>query len=377
MLSRCALAAAAALAVTLVAPAAQASDVEQARTEVQQLGREVEIAAEAYNEARVQTEAQKQHVVAAESRVDSQATAITAMQAELGALAVETFKRGGVDPQLVALVGDPGSYVTSTSTLTVMAERRSTTLSTLKDAQDELEQLEVAAAAELEQVAAMEADLATQKAAIDARLAGAEDVLAAAEAEAARIEATRRAAAEQATRSRQEAEAAAGATAVAGATAGRAAGTAAGTAAGSAAGTAAAGSGTPTASAGSMTCGGVAVDVPTDRVATVLAFACSQLGKPYLWGASGPSSYDCSGFTMASWAKAGVSLPHSSRSQAGVGSSVSQSQLRAGDLVFSFSPISHVGIYLGGGKMIAAPSAGDVVKIQSMQYLPFTAGTRL
>jgi len=126
-----------------------------------------------------------------------------------------------------------------------------------------------------------------------------------------------------------------------------------------------------------MNCGGVAVDVPTDRVATVLAFACSQLGKPYLWGAAGPNSYDCSGFTMASWAKAGVSLPHSSRSQAGVGTSVSQSQLQAGDLVFSFSPISHVGIYLGGGKMIAAPSAGDVVKIQSQQYLPFTAGTRL
>ena len=122
----------------------------------------------------------------------------------------------------------------------------------------------------------------------------------------------------------------------------------------------------PTASAGQMSCGGVTVDVPTDRVATVLAFACSQLGKPYLWGASGPNAYDCSGFTMASWAKVGVSLPHSSRSQAGVGTSVSQSELRAGDLVFSFSPISHVGIYLGGGRMIAAPSAGDVVKIQSL-----------
>ena len=367
VLSRCALAAAAVLTVTLVAPAAQASDVEQARTEVQELGREVEVAAEAYNEARVRTAAQQQHVVAAQARAAGQAGAIEIMQTELGALAVETFKRGGVDPQLVALIGDPGSYATSTRTLTVMAERRSVTLSDLKDAQDELEQLEVAAAAELGEVAAMEADLATQQAAIEARLAGAEDVLAAAEAEAARIEAARRAAAEQATRSRQAAAAGAG----------NAAAVVAGAPSDAAAGAVAVAGEVPAASAGSMSCGGVAVDVPTDRVATVLAFACSQLGKPYSWGASGPNAFDCSGFTMASWATAGVSLPHSSRSQAGVGTSVSKGQLRAGDLVFSFSPISHVGIYLGGGKMIAAPSAGDVVKIQSLQYLPFTAGTRL
>ena len=365
MLSRCALAAAVVLTVTLVAPAAQASDVEEARTEVQELGREVEVAAEAFNEARVRTAAQQQHVLAAQARVAGQAGAIEIMQTELGALAVETFKRGGVDPQLVALIGDPGSYATSTRTLTVMAERRSVTLSDLKDAQDELEELEVAAAAELGEVAAMEADLATQQAAIEARLAGAEDVLVAAEAEAARIEATRRAAAEQATRSRQAAAAAgAGPAAAAVVNAPSVAG-------------AVVVAETPAASAGSMSCGGVAVDVPTDRVATVLAFACSQLGKPYSWGASGPNAFDCSGFTMASWATAGVSLPHSSRSQAGVGTSVSQGQLQAGDLVFSFSPISHVGIYLGGGKMIAAPSAGDVVKIQSLQYLPFTAGTRL
>lgn len=367
MLSRCAVAAAALLAASLVAPAAQASDVDEARTEVQQLGREVEVAAEAYNEARVQTEAQKQQVAAAEARVAGQAAAIDVMQSELGALAVETFKRGGVDPQLVALVGDVESYTSSTTTLTVMAERRSITLTDLKAAQDELEELEAAAAAELEQVAAMEADLAAQKADIEARLDGAEDVLAAAEAEAARIEAARRAAAEQATRSRQAAAAAAAGTAAAPAAGGEAVGQAAEAAPGEAV----------TASAGQMSCGGVSVDVPTDRVATVLAFACSQLGKPYVYGAAGPNAYDCSGFTMASWAQVGVSLPHSSRSQAGVGTRVSQGDLRAGDLVFSFSPISHVGIYLGGGRMIAAPSAGDVVKIQSLQYLPYTAGTRL
>ena len=277
MLSRCALAAAAVLAASLVAPAALATDVEDARTEVEQLGREVEVAAEAYNEARVQTEAQKQQVAAAEARVASQSAAIEVMQDELGALAVETFKRGGVDPQLVALVGDAGGFTSTTSALTVMAERRSLSLTDLKAAQQQLDDLRAAAAAELEQVSAMEADLAAQKADIEARLDGAEDVLAAAEAEAARIEAARRAAAEQATRAREAAAAAAAVRRRPGAPAAPAA-----------PGAAAPAGDAPTASAGQMNCGGVSVDVPTDRVATVLAFACSQLGKPYLWGAAGP-----------------------------------------------------------------------------------------
>ncbi len=101
------------------------------------------------------------------------------------------------------------------------------------------------------------------------------------------------------------------------------------------------------------------------------------MGKPYQWGAAGPGSYDCSGLTSAAWAQVGVSLPHSSKAQAGYGTSISSGNLQPGDLVFSFSPISHVGIYIGGGRLVAAPSAGDVVKIQSLQYLPFTTAVRL
>ena len=121
----------------------------------------------------------------------------------------------------------------------------------------------------------------------------------------------------------------------------------------------------------------MSVDVPDARVATVLTFACGEMGKPYSFGASGPNAYDCSGLTSAAWAQVGVSLPHSSKAQAGYGTPVSRSNLRPGDLVFGFSPISHVGIYIGGGRMVAAPSAGDVVKIQSLQYIPFNSAVRL
>jgi peptidoglycan DL-endopeptidase CwlO len=362
MLSRCAVVAATLLAATLLAPAAQATDVDSARDEVAELGREVEVAAEEYNEIRVQLDAQKGRVEAAEARVASQAQAIEVMHDELGALAVESFKRGGIDPQLAALLGSPAEYAASTSTLTLLAERRSTSLTDLKSAQAELERLQVEAQDELDQVLAMEADLAERKTAIEARLADAEDVLAAAEAEAARIEAARRAAAEQATRSR-EAAAAQAAPAESGAAPAEA-----GAAPAAQVGFVA---------AGTVNCGGIAVDVPDAQSATVLTWACGELGKPYQWGAAGPSSYDCSGFTMAAFARVGISLPHSSASQAGYGTAVSRSELRPGDLVFNFNPISHVGIYIGGGRLIAAPSAGDVVKIQSLEYLPFAAGRRL
>jgi cell wall-associated NlpC family hydrolase len=100
----------------------------------------------------------------------------------------------------------------------------------------------------------------------------------------------------------------------------------------------------------------------------VVSVAMNELGKPYVWGAEGPSSYDCSGLTRYVYGQLGVSLPHSSRAQYGCGQHVSMDQLQAGDLVF-FShggSISHVGIYVGGGNFIHAPQTGDVVKVSNI-----------
>ncbi|HEV8650306.1 MAG TPA: NlpC/P60 family protein [Actinomycetes bacterium] len=108
-------------------------------------------------------------------------------------------------------------------------------------------------------------------------------------------------------------------------------------------------------------------------VSAVIRWAYRQLGKPYQWGASGPDAFDCSGFTMAAWAQAGVGLPHSSRSQYGVTMRVSAGNLKPGDLIFRYSPISHVSMYVGGGKQISATHTGDVVRIQSAS-LPNIAG---
>jgi cell wall-associated NlpC family hydrolase len=120
---------------------------------------------------------------------------------------------------------------------------------------------------------------------------------------------------------------------------------------------------------GSITGTGVGVEA--------LRAAATQLGKPYKWGATGPSSFDCSGLTSWSFKQAGVTLPRSSFQQARVGSSVSWDNMRPGDLVFYYSPPSHVGIYAGGGKMIDAPQTGDVVKYQTVSSSAFSGARRL
>jgi cell wall-associated NlpC family hydrolase len=113
------------------------------------------------------------------------------------------------------------------------------------------------------------------------------------------------------------------------------------------------------------------------RRQSVVDFAYAQLGKPYVFAADGPSSYDCSGLTMAAYAKVGVSIPHSAHQQQNQLASVSKSALQPGDLVFFYSDTSHVGIYVGGGMVIHAPTEGENVKKASMSAMPFNGGGRL
>lgn len=108
----------------------------------------------------------------------------------------------------------------------------------------------------------------------------------------------------------------------------------------------------------------------------VVSIAKRYLGAPYVWAASGPNSFDCSGLTMFVYRQVGVSLPHSSRAQIGYGQRVSRSDLAPGDLVFFGSPIHHVGMYVGGGMYIHAPQTGDVVKISSLNRGDYAGACR-
>ncbi|MFI5861531.1 NlpC/P60 family protein [Streptomyces sp. NPDC051546] len=110
--------------------------------------------------------------------------------------------------------------------------------------------------------------------------------------------------------------------------------------------------------------------------ARAVAFARAQLGKPYVWGATGPASYDCSGLTQAAWRAAGVTLPRTTWDQVKAAPRVSTKQLRPGDLVFFYADISHVGIYIGGGRMIHAPRPGAYVREDSVGYQPVYGSVR-
>jgi cell wall-associated NlpC family hydrolase len=111
---------------------------------------------------------------------------------------------------------------------------------------------------------------------------------------------------------------------------------------------------------------------PPATHSSVVAIALQYLGVPYVWGGATPSGFDCSGLTMYVYAKVGVYLPHNAAMQYGMGTPVSRSQLAPGDLVF-FNGLSHVGMYIGGGRFVHAPHTGDVVKISSLSESWYSA----
>jgi peptidoglycan DL-endopeptidase CwlO len=117
------------------------------------------------------------------------------------------------------------------------------------------------------------------------------------------------------------------------------------------------------------------VSTVTSQEATAVKTACAQVGDPYVWGADGPDSFDCSGLTQYAWKAAGVSLTHHTGDQWGEGRAVSSP--RAGDLVFFYSDVHHVGLYIGNGQMVHAPRAGKPVQVSSTSTMPIAGYRRV
>ena len=120
------------------------------------------------------------------------------------------------------------------------------------------------------------------------------------------------------------------------------------------------------------------VVAPTAAAQVAVDTALAQLGDWYVWAGAGPDVFDCSGLTQYAYGAAGMYLPHSSRMQSEMGVPVAFSDLQPGDLLFFYSPVSHVGMYIGNGQMVHAGTSGDVVKIVDLAYMPgLTAARRL
>ncbi|MGC5309879.1 NlpC/P60 family protein [Micromonospora zamorensis] len=115
---------------------------------------------------------------------------------------------------------------------------------------------------------------------------------------------------------------------------------------------------------------------PGGAAGTAVKVACAQIGKPYVWGSDGPDSFDCSGLTQYAWKAAGVSLTHFTGAQWRQGAPVSRADLRSGDLVFFYSDLHHVGMYVGNGLIVHASRAGVPVKMARLDTMPYMGARR-
>jgi cell wall-associated NlpC family hydrolase len=290
------------------------------------------------------------------------------LQASMGQLAAARYRAGGVDETLqLILSDDPTTFLDQASSLDQIGRRQDTALRRVTVARQQLAQDKLAVAQQVGQLAKVKKQLQAQKRAVEGKLAEAKRLLNSLRAEerarllaaqrAARLRAlaaARAAAAERASRD-EERSSDSGDT-----------GDTGGGSGGSSGGSSDSGGG------GDSTYDGPA----SGRAAVAVRTAFAQLGDPYVWAADGPGSFDCSGLTSYAWRAAGVSLPHSSRAQYASGRKVSRSDLRPGDLVFFYHPISHVGIYIGGGRMIHAPHPGASVTVASISRGSYAGAIR-
>jgi cell wall-associated NlpC family hydrolase len=116
---------------------------------------------------------------------------------------------------------------------------------------------------------------------------------------------------------------------------------------------------------------------PSAAAGSAVATALAQVGDPYVWGSTGPDGFDCSGLTSYAFAAAGVALPHSSRAQSALGQDVARADLQPGDLVFYYSPISHVAIYIGDGLIVHARTFGQPVSVTSVDQRGYQFAKRI
>ncbi|MGY1749306.1 NlpC/P60 family protein [Modestobacter sp. SYSU DS0511] len=350
-------AAGALVATTLLAPAPAAAEPTtsaEAATLVAERAHDLEVVTEQFNHARVELEATQAEVDAAAAQVEAAEAALAGARDRVREVARSAYTGDQLSTlqamltsesadELMDRVGTLGSIADHNNGIlgeAVAADEQAT------EAQAAAEAAATEAQAQLDRVEQQRTDLNKQIAEYQAMY----ERLSAAEQAASRAEAERRHAAEAA-----------------------AAEQASGSGSGSGGGGNAARAAAPAAQAPSAP-----VVASSGAAATAVSTAMAQQGKPYVWAAAGPGSFDCSGLVQYAYAAAGISLPHSSRAQASMGRAVSRGELQPGDLIAFRSPVSHIGIYIGNGQMVHAPTSGDVVKVASIDAVsPITAMRRI
>jgi cell wall-associated NlpC family hydrolase len=335
---------AAMLAVTGAPTAASGDEIADKKAQaaaiaakIEQLNAVVEQYAEAANGAAAELEQLNQQVAVAQSKVAAAEAQLQEHKGELRTYAVDAYVKGSDDPQALDIgVADPNLVGQAQGYLTAAAGNRQQLIDTLRsteqDVQDQIAQLNQAQG----QAQAKTTELNGKKAAADGAVSEQRALKNQVDAQLTQL-----IAAEQARRA-QAAEAAAAQRRAAAATiAPRAA--------------------SP-------------VNQPTGPVSgnggagTAVSVALAQQGKPYVWGGSGPDTFDCSGLVMYAWGKAGVSLPHLVSAQYSATRHVSLDQIQPGDIIY-YNGFGHNGMYIGNGQIVHAPHSGDVVKVVDLYWV--------
>ncbi|MFI1185593.1 NlpC/P60 family protein [Streptomyces californicus] len=356
------------------APAEPKPAIEEVRKKVDDLYRQAGAATQEYNRAKAASGAQQKKVDTLLSDVAQRAEKINEARRVLGSYAAAQYRAGGIAPMATFLLAEnPQGYFDQSRMMDRATERQQMAVSEFRTQQASAAKKRAEAVKSLESLTETQATLASSKKDVQSKLSEARGLLSRLTAEEkarlAELERKKKAEAEEkaaklAARQAAEEKERAAAEEKAREEAGKGSG-------GSGGGTGTGGDSGSGTGGGSGTGSGY-----TAKAEKVLAFARAQIGKPYVWGASGPASYDCSGLTQAAWREAGVTLPRTTWDQVEFGTRVATSDLKPGDLVFFYDDISHVGIYKGEGMMIHAPKPGANVREESIYSMPVYGSVR-
>ena len=292
-----------------------AQTLAQVQAQVNRLEEEATTAAEGAQEAKVKLAALTRSLAGIQAQAAIQGKTVEAISKTLGTIAVNQYKSGSLSQSLELLFSsDPALYLSSAGSLEAITRRKTTELRKFQSAEQQLNATSLTVSDRLAQVKVLQKKLAERSAFAVAKLAQAESLL-------AKLKKEDR---ERLAKLAEDQENADQASSLAAA----------------------------------KSASGV-----SGRAGIALQFAFKQIGDRYVFGADGMVYWDCSGLTMRAFQAAGVSLPHSSRAQSRMGKSIPFNQKKPGDLMFFGRPVSHVGIYVGGGRMVHAPRSGSRVKV--------------
>ena len=348
--------------VASVDPGAQAAPdpIDQAKVRLAQLDEQTSKVQEDYTEAQTALDKAQKDLDRSQRDLKAQSDKVATMRKALGRVALSDYQSGGgvsMATQLVAS-GDSGQFLSKLATIQNVTERTSVQFQDFQAEQARLKSMKSQAEAD-------RATIESQRNQQAKLLADAKKKEQEAKQVVDRLTAQQRAELER----QQTAEAQAAAAHAVSRSTGRLTDQQSAL-------------GQPSSSSTQASQAGSQVPIPdpshgvSSRAQSALNFALAQLGKPYIWGGTGPTGYDCSGLMMASWGKAGVSLPRTAAAQYAAGTPVSTSDLQPGDLVFFYPGITHVGMYIGDGKFIHASSPRTGIKVSVLAQQSSYQGAR-